>query len=98
MSMPSEYKAKLLAAGNFSLKQREKTSKLVNFTLKFQGKKHCPFCLQYMPSNNNSVLLPGSNAGPMNYKANTIIYRCSWEIKELLHIISLNLEGLSGFN
>ena len=44
------------------------------------------------------LLLPGSNAGPMNYKANTIIYRFSWEIKELLHIISLNLEGLSGFN
>ena len=33
-SLPSNIKAKLPAAGNFSLKQRVKTSKLVNFTLK----------------------------------------------------------------
>ena len=38
MSLPSEYKAKLPAAGSFSLKQRVKT-----------------FCLQYLPSKNNSV-------------------------------------------
>ena len=38
MSLPSEHKAKLLAADNFSLKQRVKTSKLVNFTLKVKGK------------------------------------------------------------
>ena len=33
--------------------------------------------------------------------SNTVAKNCftfSWEIKELQHIISLNLEGLSGFN
>ena len=38
---PLNIKAKLPAAGNFSLKQRVSTSTLVNFSLKVNGKK-CP--------------------------------------------------------
>ena len=77
MSLPSEYKAKLPAAGNFSLKQRVKISKLVNFTIKVKGKKHCPFCLQYVPSNNNIV----------NYK------NSETKIQQTDKVPSLNLSG-----
>ena len=56
MSLPSEYKAKLPTASNFFTETKGKNIQTSEFyPQSLREKKQCPYCLQCMPSNNNSV-------------------------------------------